>query len=47
MLSGESLGARYISWVWEIEELMARKNEIVVGDKLKLRMVSRVSDLPD
>jgi hypothetical protein len=47
MLSGESLGARYISWVWEIEELMARKNEIVVGDKLKLRMVSRISDLPD
>ncbi|KAL2795438.1 hypothetical protein BJX66DRAFT_302073 [Aspergillus keveii] len=35
----EWLGARYISCVWDMEELVARKDEIIEGDKLKLRMV--------
>jgi NAD(P)-dependent dehydrogenase (short-subunit alcohol dehydrogenase family) len=35
----EWLGARYVSCVWDMEELVARKDEIVEGDKLKLRMV--------
>jgi NAD(P)-dependent dehydrogenase (short-subunit alcohol dehydrogenase family) len=35
----EWLGGRYISCPWDMEELMERKDEIVGGDKLKLRMV--------
>ncbi|KAL3454601.1 hypothetical protein BJX65DRAFT_260854 [Aspergillus insuetus] len=35
----EWLCGRYVSCVWDMEELMARKDEIVEGDKLKLRMV--------
>ncbi|GIZ44032.1 hypothetical protein CKM354_000724100 [Cercospora kikuchii] len=34
----EWLGGRYISCPWDMEELMARKDEIVEGDKLKVRM---------
>jgi NAD(P)-dependent dehydrogenase (short-subunit alcohol dehydrogenase family) len=35
----EWLGGRYVSCVWDMEELVARKEEIIGGDKLKLRMV--------
>lgn len=34
----EWMGGRYISCPWDMEELMCRKDEIVEGDKLKLRM---------
>lgn len=34
----EWLGGRYVSCPWDMEELMARKDEIVAEDKLKLRM---------
>jgi NAD(P)-dependent dehydrogenase (short-subunit alcohol dehydrogenase family) len=34
----EWLGGRYVSCPWDMEELTARKDEIVAGDKLKLRM---------
>ncbi|KAL2849658.1 hypothetical protein BJX68DRAFT_275920 [Aspergillus pseudodeflectus] len=40
---GDTIAWLDVKW----RELMARKDEIVVGDKLKLRMASRVSDLPD
>jgi NAD(P)-dependent dehydrogenase (short-subunit alcohol dehydrogenase family) len=33
------LSGRYISATWDMEELMARKEEIVKGDKLKVRLV--------
>ncbi|KAI5250441.1 NAD(P)-binding protein [Aureobasidium subglaciale] len=33
------LGGRYVSCPWDMEELMAKKDEIVEQDKLKLRMV--------
>lgn len=33
------LGGRYVSCPWDMEELMSRREEIVEGDKLKLRMV--------
>lgn len=32
-------GGRYLSATWDVDELEARKDEIVNGDKLKLRMV--------
>ncbi|KAL1851032.1 putative secondary metabolism biosynthetic enzyme [Diaporthe australafricana] len=34
----EWLGGRYLSCPWDMEELMAKRDEIVEGDKLKLRM---------
>jgi NAD(P)-dependent dehydrogenase (short-subunit alcohol dehydrogenase family) len=34
----EWLGGRYVSCPWDMEELLARRDEIVEGDKLKLRM---------
>ncbi|KAJ5417850.1 uncharacterized protein N7487_001400 [Penicillium crustosum] len=33
------LAARYISVTWDMEELLSREEEIVQGDKLKVRMV--------
>ncbi|KAL4779893.1 hypothetical protein BJX76DRAFT_339458 [Aspergillus varians] len=33
------LAARYISATWDVEELLAKEDEIVQGDKLKVRMV--------
>ncbi|KAF5253103.1 hypothetical protein FANTH_1934 [Fusarium anthophilum] len=33
------LGGRYVSCPWDMEELIAKKDEIVKEDKLKLRMV--------
>ncbi|KAG7527785.1 hypothetical protein FFLO_06592 [Filobasidium floriforme] len=35
----EWLGGRYVSCPWDMEELMSRREEIVEGDKLKVRMV--------
>ncbi|EIM87461.1 NAD-P-binding protein [Stereum hirsutum FP-91666 SS1] len=35
----EWLAGRYISSIWDMEELLAKKQEIVSGDKLKVRMV--------
>ncbi|TEA13351.1 Short chain dehydrogenase citE [Colletotrichum sidae] len=35
----EWLGGRYVSCPWDMEELMEKREEIVEGDKLKLRMV--------
>lgn len=35
----EWLGGRYVSCPWDMEELMSRREEIVEGDKLKLKMV--------
>jgi NAD(P)-dependent dehydrogenase (short-subunit alcohol dehydrogenase family) len=35
----EWLGGRYVSCPWDMEELMSRREEIVEGDKLKMRMV--------
>jgi hypothetical protein len=34
----EWLGGRYVSCPWDMGELVSRKDEIVAGDKLKLRM---------
>ncbi|KAL6305500.1 putative oxidoreductase [Sparassis latifolia] len=33
------LGGRYISANWDVDELLAKRQEIVDGDKLKMRMV--------
>lgn len=33
------LGGRYVSCPWDMEELLSRKDELVEGDKLKLKMV--------
>ena len=33
------LNGRYLSSTWDVEELEAKRNEIVEGDKLKVRMV--------
>jgi hypothetical protein len=33
------LSGRYVSVAWDVEELEAKKDEIVKGDKLKMRMV--------
>lgn len=35
----EWLGGRYVDCPWDMEELMSKKDEIVGGDKLKMRMV--------
>lgn len=35
----EWLSGRYVSCCWDVRELEARKQEIVDGDKLKVRMV--------
>ncbi|KAF5360098.1 hypothetical protein D9757_013643 [Collybiopsis confluens] len=35
----EWLGGRYISAQWDVDEFLAKKDEIVAGDKLKVRMV--------
>ncbi|KAL9059131.1 MAG: hypothetical protein Q9162_001349 [Coniocarpon cinnabarinum] len=35
----EWLGGRYVSCCWDMEELLSRRDEIVAGDKLKMRMV--------
>lgn len=32
------LGGRYINCTWDMPELMAKKDEIVKGDKLKVRL---------
>jgi NAD(P)-dependent dehydrogenase (short-subunit alcohol dehydrogenase family) len=37
----EWLGGRYVSCPWDMEELLTRRDEIVEGDKLKLRMAFR------
>lgn len=34
----EWLGGRYVDCPWDMEELLAKKDEIVDGDKLKMRM---------
>ena len=34
----EWLGGRYISCPWDMEELLARRDEILTEDKLKVRM---------
>ena len=33
------LSGRYVNVTWDMPELMAQKDEIVKGDKLKVRMV--------
>lgn len=33
------LNGRYVSATWDVEELEAKKDEVVEGDKLKMRMV--------
>jgi hypothetical protein len=33
------LAGRYISCTWDMPQFLARKDEIVKGDKLKMRMV--------
>ncbi|GBE89718.1 Short chain dehydrogenase citE [Sparassis crispa] len=33
------LSGRYVSCQWDVEELLAKKQEIVAGDKLKVRMM--------
>jgi hypothetical protein len=35
----EWLGGRYVSCPWDMEELLEKKEEIISGDKLKLRLV--------
>ena len=35
----EWLSGRYFSCQWDVDELLAKKEEIVNGDKLKLRML--------
>lgn len=35
----EWLGGRYISCLWDMEEFMDKKDEVVSGEKLKMRMV--------
>lgn len=35
----EWLAGRYLSCTWDVPELLAREDEIVGGDKLKMRMV--------
>jgi hypothetical protein len=33
------LGGRYVSATWDVEKLESMREEIVEGDKLKMRMV--------
>lgn len=35
----EWLAARYVSAIWDVEELLSKEEEIVQGDKLKVRMI--------
>ena len=35
----EWLGGRYINVYWDMPELLAKKHEIVQGDKLKMKFV--------
>ncbi|KAF5360101.1 hypothetical protein D9757_013642 [Collybiopsis confluens] len=35
----EWLGGRYINAQWDVDEFLAKKDEIIAGDKLKVRMV--------
>jgi len=35
----EWLGGRYVSCQWDIDELLARRREIVDGDKLKVKLI--------
>ena len=35
----EWLAGRYVSCTWDMPELLAKKSEIVEGDKLKMRLV--------
>ncbi|GBE89719.1 Short chain dehydrogenase citE [Sparassis crispa] len=35
----EWLSARYVSCEWDVEELLAKKEDIIEGDKLKFRMI--------
>jgi hypothetical protein len=35
----EWLAGRYINCTWDMPELMAQKDEIIQGDKLKVRLV--------
>lgn len=35
----EWLAARYLSVTWDVEELLSKEDEIVKGDKLKVRMI--------
>lgn len=35
----EWLAGRYLSCTWDMEELLAREDEIIQGDKLKVRLV--------
>lgn len=35
----EWLSARYVSSCWDVDELVAKRDEIVRDDKLKVRMV--------
>jgi hypothetical protein len=35
----EWLAGRYINCTWDMPELMAQKDEIIKGDKLKVRLV--------
>jgi len=42
LLVGEKrdwLAGRYINCTWDMPELMAQKDEVVKGDKLKVRLV--------
>ena len=34
----EWLGGRYLAATWDMEELLAKKDEIVQGDKLKVKL---------
>lgn len=33
------LAGRYISCVWDMEEFLSKKDEVIEGDKLKVKMV--------
>lgn len=38
------LDGRYVSYTWDMEELLSRRDEIVEGDKLKVKMVFRADE---
>lgn len=33
------LAGRYLNCVWDVEEVLAKKDEIIQGDKLKFKLV--------
>jgi len=35
----EWLGGRYVSCQWDVDELLAKRQEIVDGDKLKVKLI--------